>query len=303
MLRTALITGAGGFLAGHFAEAFSSSGWRTIGVGRTDPNRQAPRFASFDLHDVSDVERNVSILDRYAPDVIVHLAAPASVQQSIRNPLADVHGHVLPTAGLLESIRLAAIDTRVILISSAAVYGNPVKLPVGEDAPLAPISPYGFHKLHQELLVDEYVKIHGLRACKARVFSTYGENLRRLAVWDIARRALAGHFTIYGSGEESRDYLYVGDVSRAIVRIAEQGECAGEAFNVGSGEEVTIRTLATEIFRAAQIDEEPQFTGDRLAGSPRNWRADVTRLRNLGHPIEEWSSGLAATIEWIRNQV
>ena len=303
MAKTVLITGAGGFLAGHFADAFASAGWRTIGIGRTDPNRQAARFDGFDLHDVSDPERNLSILERYEPAAVVHLAAPANVQQSMRNPLADVHGHVLPTAGLLESIRIAGIDTRVVLISSAAVYGNPASLPVREDAPLKPISPYGFHKLHQELLVDEYVGIHGLRACKARIFSTYGENLRRLAVWDIARRALAGHSTVYGSGDETRDYLYAGDAARAVVCIAENAECNGEALNVASGEEVSIRALAEAIFRVAGIDEKPQFTGDALPGSPRNWRADVTRLRGLGCAGVQWAAGLARTIEWIREQL
>jgi len=303
MAKTVLMTGAGGFLAGHFATAFTSAGWRAVGVGRTDPNRQADRFESFDLHDVADTERNVSLLERYTPDVVVHLAAPASVQQSMRNPLADVHGHVLPTAGLLESIRISAIDARFILISSAAVYGDPAALPVSEDAPLAPISPYGFHKLQQELLVDEYVSVHGLRGCKARIFSTYGENLRRLAVWDIARRALAGHYTVYGGGDETRDYLYAGDAGRAIVCIAERAACNGEALNVASGEAVTIRTLAGEIFRSAGIDAPPEFTGESLPGSPRNWQADITRLRNLGCPTSQWASGLGGTISWIREQL
>ena len=299
MSKTVLITGAGGFLAGHVAAAFSSAGWRTIGIGRTDPHRQAERFEIFDLRDVVDIEHDISLLERYAPDAIVHLAAPASVQQSVRNPLADVQGHVLPTAALLESIRIAAIDTRVILISSAAVYGDPESLPVSEDAPLAPISPYGFHKLQQELLLDDYVRIHGLRGCKARIFSTYGENLRRLAVWDIARRALADHFTVYGSGEETRDYLYAGDAARAICCLAERAECNGEAVNVASGEGVTIRVLAEEIFRLAGIDAAPEFTGEMLPGSPRRWRADVTRLRNLGCPPSPWAAGLERTINWI----
>jgi UDP-glucose 4-epimerase len=299
-MRTVLITGAGGFLAGHVAGAFASAGWRTTGVGRTDPNRQAARFDSFDLHDVADTEHNISLLERYTPEAIVHLAAPASVQQSMRNPLADVHGHVLPTAGLFESIRIAAIETRVILISSAAVYGDPAQLPVNEDAPLAPISPYGFHKLQQELLLDEYVRIHGLRGCKARIFSTYGEHLRRLAVWDIARRALAGHYTVYGSGDETRDYLYAGDAARAICCLAESAECGGEAINVASGEAVTIRALAGEIFRAAGVDAVPELTGEMLPGSPRQWRADVSRLRALGCPPSQWSSGLQQTIDWIR---
>jgi|SRR6185436_9779225 len=302
MAKAVLITGAGGFLAGHFAEAFSDAGWRTVGAGRSDADESAARFDHFAMHDVCDVAGNAALLEAHAPDAIVHLAAPANVQQSVRTPLADMHGHVLPAAAVLESVRVSGSGAHFILISSAAVYGDPATLPVAEDVPLAPISPYGFHKLQQELLLRESVKIHGLRGSVARIFSTYGERLRRLAVWDIARRALAGHHTVYGTGEETRDYLYAGDAARAIVCIAENAAGRGEAINVASGEPVPIRTLAAEIFRLAGIDAAPELTGELLPGSPRAWQADTSRLRALGWPVPEWSSGLARTISWIRAQ-
>jgi UDP-glucose 4-epimerase len=302
MKRTVLLTGAGGFLAGHTAAQFAVAGWRTIGIGRSDPNRQAPSYDAFLLNDLSEPSRIVSVLERYAPDAIVHLAAPSSVPQSVRNPLADFVGHVLPTAGLFEAVRLAASPARVILISSAAVYGNPASLPVTESAPVAPISPYGFHKLHQEILADEYTSLHGLRCCKARIFSTYGENLRRLAVWDIARRALAGDVLVHGTGDETRDYLYAEDVGCAIVCIAERAECRGEVINVASGQAVSIRELASEIHRILGIADAPRFSDEPLPGSPRHWRADITRLLSLGCPVQDWSRGLRQVVEWIREQ-
>jgi UDP-glucose 4-epimerase len=300
MKRSALISGAGGFLAGHVARQFTRAGWGTIGVGRTDPNGQAALFDAFLLNDLSERSRIVSILERYAPDALVHLAAPSSVPQSIRQPVADFVGHVIPTVHLFDAVRSSGLDVRVVLISSAAVYGNPASVPILESASPAPISPYGFHKLHQELLVDEYTRIHGLRCCKARIFSTYGEDLRRLAVWDITRRALAGDFRVHGTGEEMRDYLYADDVARAIVAIADQADFRGEAVNVASGEAVSIRTLAEEIFRLLGITAPPRFIGEPLPGSPDRWRADVSRLRSLGLPEASWSRGLPATIEWIR---
>src|SRR5258706_14656841 len=98
----------------------------------------------------------------------------------MQSPLTDFHGQLLRAAPLFEAVRLSAPEARIVLVSSAAVYGNAVTLPVAENAPLAPISAYGFHKLQQETLADEYVALYALRACKARIFSTYGENLRRL---------------------------------------------------------------------------------------------------------------------------
>jgi UDP-glucose 4-epimerase len=301
--KTAVLTGAGGFLAGHFANAFASAGWRVVGIGRSDPNHQSDRYAAFHLNDLSDADRVLSILDRSAADVVVHLAAPASVPESLRNPPGDFRAHVLPTVNALEAVRLARAPIRVILVSSAAVYGDPASLPVSEDAPLRPISPYGFHKMHQELLVDEYVRLHGVRACKARIFSTYGENLRRLAVWEIARRALRGERVALGSGEETRDYLYAGDAGRAIAVIAERAECNGEAINVAAGEEVAMRTVAAQVYAAAGIAEPPRFTGEALQGSPTHWRADIRRLRALGFDPPEWSNGLARTVQWIRSAV
>jgi UDP-glucose 4-epimerase len=302
MKQTVLLTGAGGFLAGHCVAAFAEGGYRRVGIGRSDPHRQAVKFDAFVTDDLSDPARILSVLDRYAPDVVIHLAAPSSVPLSLRNPVADFAGHVTPAIHLFDALRLARSEARVILVSSAAVYGEPRALPVAETAPLAPISPYGFHKLHQELLVDEYAVIHGLRCCKARIFSTYGENLRRLAVWEIARRALAGDRRVHGTGDETRDYLYAGDVGRALVTIAENAEFRGEAVNVASGEGVPIRALAAAIFRALGIAGSPEFTGAALPGNPAHWRADVSRLHALGFSAPAWTASLPRVLEWIRRE-
>ena len=302
MQRSVIITGAGGFLAGHCATAFDEAGWRTIGIGRSDPNRQAERLAAFYASDLGDAERIASLLEQHAPDALVHLAAPASVPQSLRHPSADLRGHVEPAVNVLEAVRLAAASTRVVLVSSAAVYGDPESLPVSEDAPLAPISPYGFHKLHQELLLREYVRLHGVNGCIARVFSTYGENLRRLAIWEMTRRALVGHHDVLGSGQETRDYLYAGDVGRAIATIAEKAACRGEAINVASGQEVSMREVAEKVYEAAGIGDKPHFTGEVMRGSPSHWRADVTRLRALGFTPPAWWRGLEQTIRWIQGR-
>ena len=271
-------------------------------MGRSDRNGQARLFRSFHFLDLAGLGPLVSLVGDLRPDLIVHLAAPASVPQSILDPRADLLGHVTPTAQALESIRQASPPTRFLLVSSAAVYGNPETLPVAEDAPLTPISPYGVHKVQQELLVDEFAALHGVRACKARLFSTYGENLCRLAVWEIARRALAGDPEVYGTGQESRDYLDAADVARAVVCLAEHADFRGEAINVGSGTEVSIAELAREIFRLTGLSATPKFSGLAMAGSPIRWRADVRRLLALGWPGAVWSGGLKRTVDWIASQ-
>jgi UDP-glucose 4-epimerase len=188
----------------------------------------------------------------------------------------------------------------VLLVSSAAVYGNPAAIPVGEDAPLAPISPYGFHKIQQELLLDEYRKVFGVRTCKARVFSTYGPGLRHLAVWDIAQRALRGDFSLHGSGQESRDYLHVHDVGRGLAHLCRHAPFEGEAINIASGQETPIGDLARMIYAGLGVQGEPRFQGDELSGSPLRWRADVSRLHALGFAAEfAAEDGLRETMKWI----
>lgn len=303
MQRSVVLTGAGGFLAGHCAAAFRSRDWRVVGVGRSEPPAaQAGTFDEFHRDALQSPEPLAAVLARSRADALVHLAAPASVPQSWRDRRADFEAHVIPTVNMLEAVRAAAPSARVIVVSSAAVYGEPAALPIREDAPLAPISPYGFHKMHQELLLREYVRLHGIRGCIARVFSTYGENLRRLAVWEMTRRALAGHHDVLGSGDEARDYLYAGDVAAALAAVAEKAECDGQAINIASGQEVRIRDLASEIYALAGIDDAPHFTGEAMTGSPARWRADVSRLRALGFEAPDWSRGLRQTIRWIIDQ-
>jgi len=302
--KRVVITGAGGFLARHVAERFRRDGWRTIGMGRSGPDDVAELYDSFQLSDLSDADRIATLLDEFRPDLIIHLAAPASVPESMRRPLADYEQHVLPTARLLEAMRLEGRGARMLLVSSAAVYGEPSKLPVREDAPLAPISPYGFHKLQQELLCDEYHEIFALPVVKARVFSTFGPGQRRLAVWDLACRALAGDASILGTGEEVRDYLYAADVAGALSTVTERAAFDGEAINIASGTGTTIAELASRICAIAGCTAPPRFTGERVVRLPVAWVADIAWLRSLGWS-QEWSldDALRNTIEWIRRDV
>ena len=152
------------------------------------------------------------------------------------------------------------------------------------------------------MLLDEYSKIYGLPTCKARVFSTYGAGLRHLAVWDITQRALKGEYVLQGSGEESRDYLHVSDLARALEKICKSSAFEGEAINVASGDELEISKLAALIYRELGLTDAPHFAGSELSGSPRRWQANIEKLAGLDFkqcmPIEQ---GIRETVSWIRN--
>jgi len=189
----------------------------------------------------------------------------------------------------------------MLLVSSASVYGNPARLPVAEDAILRPVSPYGAHKRLQEAMLLRAVRGGDVAALAARVFSTYGPGLRRLAVWDICRRALSGDPTVHGDGTESRDYLHVRDVARALVVLAETATFDGSSINVGSGRETMLAELARAVHLRVGLRSAVRWTGAQEAGKPVRWCADVAKLRVHGfEPSVELVTGLAETIDWIR---
>jgi len=178
------------------------------------------------------------------------------------------------------------------------VYGEPEKLPVAEDAPLAPVSPYGLHRVEAERLALD----SGVPLAIARVFSAYGEGLRRQVLWDVARRALSGRpVELSGTGEETRDFVHAQDVAGAIAAIADAAAFEGEIVNVGTGVETSVAELANVIVREL-AGGEIRFTGDARPGDPARWRADVTTLRSLGfEPSVAIEDGAAAYARWVRD--
>ena len=300
-VANALVCGGAGFIGGVCSEAFRSEGWSVVSAGRGKATTwRTVHCCSFVPGDFGDRAFVRHLLSERRFDTVVFAAGPADVQRSFLDPVSDFEQQTLPLLNLLDESRKLQHRPSVLLVSSAATYGNPQDIPVREEAAARPISPYGFHKLQQELLLDEYAALYGVPTAKARVFSTFGIGLRHLAVWDIAQRALSGQFEVLGTGQESRDYLYVNDVARAVEAVARSSPFEGETVNIGSGQETPISTLAAVIFDELGLLQSPVFSGSELCGSPRRWRADVSRLASLGF-APKWTlkQGIRETVEWI----
>jgi nucleoside-diphosphate-sugar epimerase len=306
MDKIVLICGAGGFIGQHTSNYFVRKGWSVVGAGHSgsigfsDYAEKIPYFTG----DFADRFFSQHLLDKVQPTHIIYLAAPADVANSFADPFDDFCKQTQPLFSILEASRKLKTSPKVLLVSSAAIYGNPSCLPVSESAQPSPISPYGFHKLQQELIADEFFTLFDLPICKARIFSTFGEGLRKLAVWEITRRALQNDFSIKGSGNESRDYLYVEDIANALNSICANGHFKGEVINVASGNETSIKNLASLIYNSIGFKEEPQFTGQAILGTPQKWCADIEYLKLLGFqqstPLEV---GLHQTTDWIKRNL
>jgi len=295
-LSTILILGGGGFLAGHVARHYGQRGWRVIAVGNAAGRAQA---------DIAHVWRLphpdlAHLLATEQPDLVVNAAGRASVGASLVEPLADFEGSAVLTFRVLDDMRRTCPEAAFILLSSAAVYGEPEQLPVREDATIAPISPYGWHKAAAETVVLEHARQFGLRTASLRLFSAYGAGLRRQVVWDLTQRALKTPdvpLTLQGCPEDSRDFVHGSDVAAALDAVFQGGDLAGEAYNVAAGVETPIGALASMILQAIGRADEIEFDQQRRTGNPARWQADIGRLTSLGYaPAWTLEQGVAELV-------
>ena len=306
MVQLALVCGSGGFIGYHTANYFVKKGFSVVGAGHR-PSMEIGNYAKkvpYFSGDFADSSFNKYLLSKAQPTHIIYLASPANVADSFSDPFNDFCKQTRPLFSILEASRRLSTPPKFLLVSSAAIYGNPSTLPISESAQPSPISPYGFHKLQQELIADEFLRLFDVPVCKARIFSTFGEGLRKLAVWEIARRALENDFSIKGSGNETRDYLYVEDIANALYTICSNANFQGEVINVGSGYETSINSLVNLIYDSIGIQEEPQFTREGIIGNPQKWCADIEYLKSLGFDQSiSLKVGIHQTANWIKSNL
>jgi UDP-glucose 4-epimerase len=299
--KTCLVTGARGFLGAHVVPEFAEAGYRVLGLGREEASAgslDALGLSGYTQMDLPSPEL-AGMLAAEAPDVLVHAAGPASVADSMIRPHGDFDGSVGVLFRLLDDVREQSPQTRVAFLSSAAVYGNPDRLPVSETAAIAPVSPYGFHKQMAETLLREFHELYGLSTCAARIFSAYGPGLRRQVLWDVCEKASAGSVHLFGTGEETRDFIHAEDVARALRVLVENAPMQGETYNVASGVETSIRELTEQIVALVLPKAPVIFSGVARPGDPLRWRADISAIRDLGfEPRVKMEAGVADYCEW-----
>lgn len=300
--KRVFITGACGFLGRHVARAFRVAGFHVTGCDVISPGSAPVDF----VHDYLELglpsSRLGEIVHHLQPNVVVHCAGRASVPRSLIEPLDDFHANTVVVVDLLDLIRRHSPMSKFVLLSSAAVYGNPTRLPISEDAAVRPISPYGFHKRQAELACEEYHRVHGLKTVSMRIFSAYGPGLARQVVWDIIRKCEHDdELILAGTGEETRDFIHAEDVAAATIRIAESPLGGGDVVNVASGEETRISDLAVSIMAAVGVEKAIRFSGQGATGMPTRWRACVSRLRDLGcTPRWSMQDGVRDCVAWAR---
>lgn len=317
-----LVTGGAGFIGSHVAEAYVQRGDEVWIVDNLATGKRAnlPAGIAGFLHaSVADPELRTLCREK-GFDLVNHHAAQVDVRVSVADPVADATTNLVGFLNLMEGvrdgIREQEVATRVVNVSSGGVvYGEGVPRPTVETASKLPVSPYGVAKLTAEVYLDYYRRLHGIRGVTLRYANVYGPRQdphgEAGVVAIFSRRILGGEpLTIFGDGEQTRDYVYVGDVVRANLLVGEAPlpTAGGEpepldawAYNVGTGAETSVHRLADTLERVSGGGVGRIYRDARL-GELQHSSLDTTRLRALGWaPRASLEEGLRATFQWIRD--
>jgi UDP-glucose 4-epimerase len=250
-----LVTGGAGFIGSHVIGALQRAGHGVLVVDNLSTGRKenVPGRIQLVVKDICDPDL-FEVFAEHAVDTVVHLAAQISVARSIVSPVADIATNLLGTVNVLTAAQRAGVR-RILFSSSAAIYGNPAELPIREDAPKLPLSPYGLSKLTGEAYVRMLATHYGLSHAILRFSNVYGPGQmpegEAGVVAIFCHHVLQGQVpTIYGDGGQTRDLVYVGDVAEAVRLAAESVQHVG-TWNVGTGRALSIRNLWQEVWIAA----------------------------------------------------
>jgi UDP-glucose 4-epimerase len=297
-----LITGGLGQVGSYLGERFSENHEVTV-LDNFSNSLNNSKFSP-DIKVIKDDIRNRRVVNELVDkvDVIIHTAAQISVNKSIEDPIYDADNNINGTLNLLEAARRSDIK-RFIYISSAAVYGKPKKLPIDEDHPTNPLSPYGLSKLTGERYTILYHNLYGLPVVCIRPFNIFSPRQNPNSPYSgvitkfIERIGNNQNPIIFGDGYQTRDFVYIEDVVDVIFKVMEHKGAIGNIFNIGTGKSTQIKELADIIIKISNKNLEPEFVSAQI-GDIKESYADVTKAKKiLGYvPKFDLEEGLKATV-------
>jgi UDP-glucose 4-epimerase len=295
----AVVTGGAGFIGSHAVEALLERGDEVHVLDDLSKGRRERVAPGAELH-IGDIREPDAVFDAARPELVLHLAAQADVRASVDDPARDADVNVVGTVRILEAAR--RYGAKVVFSSTGgAIYGE-CDGPAPESAERRPLAPYGASKLCGEEYLATWNRLYGTGHVALRFGNVYGprqEPHGEAGVVAIFMGLLhdGGTPTIYGDGSQTRDYVFVADVVRALLAAADRD---GGVFNVGTGAETSVVELYDAIQRASSVTREPVF-GDARAGELQRSALDIAlAARELGwRPEHALDDGLARTWAWI----
>ena len=320
MAKTVLVTGGAGFIGSHVADRFLAAGWEVTILDNLSSGREEnlPPNARFILGDITSPEAATLVRAGHF-DVMCHLAAQIDVRRSVLDPVYDATRNILGTLNLMEAVKAGGHPTRVVFSSTGgALYGDFDPPPSAETDAKDPEAPYGIAKLSVEYYLAYYARVHGLDTVALRYGNVYGPRQdphgEAGVVAIFCNRILDGRtLTVYGNGEQTRDYVYAGDVaaanfSAATSTLPAPGRLDARAFNIGTSIETSVNTLATTLQSVsgatAAIDYAPARSGELARSALRTdkarellgWAPSVTIGDGLANTYAYFAGRRAGTV-------
>ena len=305
-MTLAFVTGAGGFIGRRLVRHLTAHGTHVAGLDLVDAETSALATVTCGWQTGSLSQSGLDALAavRGMPDTIYHLAGGSSVGASLANPYSDFTATVSATGMLVDWLRTRALSAHLVIVSSAAVYGDLHRSSIEETAATAPFSPYGAHKFAMEAICRGWAGSFGLNVVAVRLFSVYGPGLAKQLLWDLCGKLAddAALVTLGGTGDELRDWTHVDDVVRALAAAAPFASPAMPVINAGSGRPGSVRRIAELVVRSFGRDLGClQFSGQGRAGDPFSLVAAPGLLHTVGFRWNvEAEPGVADYVRWYK---
>jgi nucleoside-diphosphate-sugar epimerase len=310
------VTGGAGFIGSHLAEELLRRGHAVrivdnFSTGKRDNVEAAVQNAGKDVTAVEVIEGDLADLDvaRRAADgadYVLHQAAMPSVPRSVKDPIASNRANVDGTLNMLVAARDASVK-RLVFAGSSSEYGDTPTLPKHEEMPTSPLSPYALQKVVGEEYLRMFTRLYGLETVSIRYFNVFGPRQDPGSPYSgvislFIKWLLAGERpTIYGDGEQTRDFTYVANVVDGVLRSCEAPGASGEAINVATEGRVSLNELLRALQRIVGTSLEPIYAEPRV-GDVRDSQASIAKAKRiLGYePAVSFEEGLRRTVAWFR---
>lgn len=306
MQRIVWITGAKGFIGRHLAKYLAKQNYSVYGIGHGiwPTNESRVWGVSGWLNSGIDLA-NLEVLRRQSgkPSCIFHLAGGSTVGASLASPHEDFIRTVASTAQLVEWIRTYAPKTKLVVASSAAVYGAGYDEPISEDFVTYPFSPYGHHKLMMEQLCRSYADAFDLQYAIVRLFSVYGAWLQKQLLWDICCKLedAEGVLNLGGTGQELRDWIDISDVVRLLEFASDPKRNTDLILNGGTGIATSVTEIASLVVKAWGCNAQINFSGQGRPGDPYRLVSNNRRLDSLGFQMDiDVTHGIENYVNWFK---
>jgi UDP-glucose 4-epimerase len=314
-MSSALVTGGAGFIGSHVADLLLSEGWDVTVVDDLSAGKRENIPAAAKFHEIGMTSGELArVVADQGFDVVAHLAGQIDVRKSVADPIEDATTNILGTLNLMEAVRRKSPHTRVVFTSTGgAIYGDLNTPPNVENYPKEPESPYAISKLSAEYYLAYYGRVHNMDCTAVRFSNVYGPRQdphgEAGVVAIFCGRILANRsLTIFGDGLQTRDYVYVGDVARAVHRAAtrplpERGPLDSRAFNIGTGKGTSVIDLARLLQKAAGTSIPVEFAPHR-PGEQQASFLNVDKARQMlgWTPAITLEDGLARTYAWFEKR-